>query len=73
MDFPQNNFLIIMKGEDVFSFISHCKKRAEINPKSLKESSERSGSSLSWQTIAQKVLEKITSLRGRNGILRHAV
>lgn len=39
MDFPQNNFLIIMKSRDVFSFISLAKKKkkkqAKIHPKSL--------------------------------------
>lgn len=41
----------------VFIYIS-LQKRTEIYPKSLKEISERSGSSLSWQAIAQKVLAK---------------
>ena len=42
MDFPQNNFLIIMKSGDVFSFISLAKKKkkakttqVKIHPKSL--------------------------------------
>lgn len=48
-----------MKSGDVFSFISLAKKKKKQKPHKsryilnpLKESSERSGSSLSWQAIA---------------------